>query len=142
MQEEKVRFLTEKFNGKITSNDALKLSDKMLKAKDEAFAVLNGLTLKNKVAALLLSIFLGGFCAGRFYLGDYKFAIFKIITTVVIVVIATLLSFIPVLGLLLAVAASIGTFAWYIVEIIKCYKLAQEMNFENIYNVLDVYSVK
>lgn len=141
MQTEKVRFLTEKFNKQLSANDAFALNKKLSAAKDEAFAPLNALTVKSKLAATLLSVFLGGVCAGRFYVGDYVYAIVKIVVTIAIGLISGLLSFVPVLGILISVASSIGLVIWYIYEIVKCNNRAQEVNYTKICEVLTAYSV-
>lgn len=144
MQEERVVYLMEKFKDNLEVLEAAErcaFKNRLSAASDEAFAPLNTVTLKNKIAALLLSIFLGGVCAGRFYVGDYKFAIIKIVASILISVVSGLLLLVPILGLIIFITASVGLTAWNLVEIYFCYKRAREVNVEKLNDIIAAYSV-
>lgn len=82
------------------------------------------LPIKGKTKTLLFSIFLGGFGADRFYLGDKKTGIAKLIFGLI----SLILSGVPILGLILSLASSI----WCIADIFITYKNAKEINFDTL----------
>ncbi|HLK13288.1 MAG TPA: TM2 domain-containing protein [Fimbriimonadaceae bacterium] len=61
---------------------------------------------KSFIVALLLAIFLGGLGIHRFYLGDTKMGIARIIVTV--------LCFVPLVGLVVGIVS----LAWWVVDIV------------------------
>ena len=142
MQEEKVRYLMEKFKKNLSQKNTTTLktiNTKLTAANDEAFEPLNAVTFKSKVAALLLSLFLGGVCAGRFYVGDYKYAIIKIVIVIALSLVVFFAGAVPVLGIILRIAYFIAIFAWYIYDIVKCYGRAMEINEKRILEVINAF---
>ncbi len=110
------------------------LRQKMLAADESCMDGLMCLRLKSKTAAFLLSFFLGGVGAGRFYLGDTALAVFRIIATVL----TGALSFIPILGIIVGIVS----FGWFVAEWFLCYKKAKTKNFEIISNYLACHPIK
>lgn len=142
MQEEKVVYLMEKFKDNLEVLEAAErcaFKNRLSAASDEAFAPLNAASLKNKVTALLLSIFLGGVSAGRFYVGDYIYAIVKIVASILISVVCVLIS--NITGLIMSTIASVGFLAWNLVDIYFCYKRAREVNVKKLNDIIAAYSV-
>lgn len=137
MDTQKITYLTEKFGNNLKPDELQSLKPRMDAAPDKAFEPLNALTFKNKTATLLLSLFLGGLCAGRFYLGDWKFALLKIFITFALGIIS---SFIPVTAIkgIIGVALLI----WSIIEIVLCYKRCTYLNYLKVFNCLKMYEGK
>ncbi len=101
---------------------------------DDCLCEFIALHMKKKSAMLLLSIFLGGFGAGRFYVGDYLIGGCRVAVSVI----AAALSLIPVLGII----ASIASFIWYIAECILTYRRVRVDNFETVMGFLAVNKKK
>ncbi len=84
MQAEKVSILCAKYKGEMTPDDAETFVRRLSDAGEEAYYALDGVSLKDKKTAFLLSVFLGGWAVGRFYLGDIKGGLFKLILTILL----------------------------------------------------------
>ena len=139
MNIEKNKYLLMKFQSQFSSDVLVKLKKYFAEADDSAFAALNEIKLKSKIATLLLSIFLGGLCAGRFYLGDWGFAIIKMAATYIFCTIVAVLSVFSMVNpflLVLAILIGIGIFVWYIAEIVFCCKRCSEVNYNKIIHCL------
>lgn len=107
------------------------------------FENLNKLKLKSKAIVAWLSILLGGVCAGRFYIGNYKMGIIKTAVTLAIYLLSGAAFYIPVpyLGAVLCFLGNAAIFIWYLLEIPKCIKLCTQMNYNRINGCIS-HSVK
>lgn len=84
--------------------------------------------IKKKVTTILLAIFLGGIGIDRFYVGDVKLGVLKIVGSVV----ASLLILVPILGTI----ASIANGIWKFVDIFISHKKIYDKNYENAMGIL------
>ena len=84
--------------------------------------------VKKKVVTILLAIFLGGIGIDRFYVGDVKLGVFKIVGSVA----ASLMILIPILGTI----ASIANVIWKFADIFISYKKIYDKNYENAMAIL------
>ncbi len=84
--------------------------------------------IKKKVTTILLAIFLGGIGIDRFYVGDVKLGVFKIVGSVA----ASLMILIPILGTI----ASIANAIWKFADIFISYKKIYDKNYENAMAIL------
>ena len=89
MTREKVNALSEKFDKHIPSVCSFRFRNKLAKAPEEKYEEVVNTPLKNKGAAVSLSVFGGWFGLHRFYLGDKKHGL---ITLIIFGIIAALLS--------------------------------------------------
>lgn len=83
MEVQKKQYLSKKFKKNIRKRDRGKLEKYLSEADDEAFEELDKIELSSMTATTLLSVFLGGVSAGRFYLKDYAPAIFKTVISLI-----------------------------------------------------------
>ncbi len=120
MTENQILVAMERYGKQIPSKGdaSIALKQKMSVADEGCMDGLMNVHMKNKWVAFLLAFFLGGVGAGRFYLGDTKIAIFRIVASVL----TGALSFIPILGIIVAVASMI----WLIAELFFWFKKAKE----------------
>lgn len=84
--------------------------------------------IKKKVTTILLAIFLGGIGIDRFYVGDVKLGVLKIVGSIV----ASLLILVPILGTI----ASIANGIWKFVDIFISHKKIYDKNYENAMGIL------
>lgn len=84
--------------------------------------------VKKKVVTILFAIFLGGIGIDRFYVGDVKLGVFKIVGSVA----ASLMILIPILGTI----ASIANVIWKFADIFISYKKIYDKNYENAMAIL------
>ena len=84
--------------------------------------------VKKKVVTILFAIFLGGIGIDRFYVGDVKLGVFKIVGSVA----ASLMILIPILGTI----ASIANAIWKFADIFISYKKIYDKNYENAMAIL------
>ena len=84
--------------------------------------------VKKKGVTILLAIFLGGIGIDRFYVGDVKLGVFKIVGSVA----ASLMILIPILGTI----ASIANVIWKFADIFISYKKIYDKNYENAMAIL------
>lgn len=131
MEENRVRFLTDKVRGKVSNAALIEFKANLMHLGDDAFAPLMEIKLKSKAATILLSIFLGGLSMGRFYLGDTKYAVGKLLTAIA----AAFCSEIPFLGPIL----SLGIAIWSIVDIFLCVRRVKEVNNDILYRTIKTY---
>lgn len=87
------------------------------------------LPVKSPVITVLLSIFLGGLGLDRFYIGDKKLGIAKILARIISIQLAS----VAVIGSLLSLAVSV----WLIADIFITFKMCREMNFNMLYSYLN-----
>ena len=107
--------------GNISAN-GVKLKPKLEAAKEDCMDELMSIKLKSKVVAILLSVFLGGWGAGRFYVGDTKIGILRLLASVA----TGLASLVPVLGIIVAIASLV----WMIAEIFLVANRVKYANFD------------
>lgn len=124
MTNERVMVAMEKFGKQIPDFGQVELKKRLSEAEDECMDELMFMPMKGKVKTLMFSIFLGGIAVDRFYVGDTGVAVFKLIFGIL----STILSFVPVLGIILSLARGI----WSFVDIFVCYKKAKSINFNNL----------
>lgn len=138
MTENQVTVAIEKFRqympvdaaGNIGSN-GVELKPKLEAASENCMDALMGIKMKSKIVAILLAMFLGGIGAGRFYIGDKKIGIIRIIVTIA----TSLASYVPVLGMIVAIVS----FGWIIVDIFLVAKRVKQVNFEIVCNFLSYH---
>lgn len=114
----------------IRAKDYDKLYGCLYDAQESAYAKLKELKLKSITATTLLTIFLGGWSAGRFYLKDYFFAVVRIAMLFAAGIALPLLYAIPIFGSFLAGAVVWGIIIWHIAEIFACRAICAEHNLE------------
>lgn len=105
------------------------LRQKMYLADENCMDGLMSLPMKSKWAAFWLSFFLGSFGAGRFYIGDKKIGILRIVASVL----TGALLLIPILGLIVSAVSGI----WLIAEWFLCFNGAKSKNYEALGFYLD-----
>ncbi len=130
MTDNQITVAMEKFGSQIPASKVEALCGSMRNADDGCMDDLMRLPLKSKWIAFLLSFFLGGIGAGRFYLGETAVAILRIIATVVMIG----LSFVPILGII----ASLASAAWLIAEWFLCFNRAKMINYETLNRYLSL----
>lgn len=128
MTDNQITVAMEKFGKSIPSSRTMEFKVNMRNADDGCMDLLMSVPMKSKWAAFVLALFLGGFGAGRFYLGDTAVAILRLVASAVMIG----LSFVPILGIIASVASSI----WLFAELFLCYHRAKEINFEKLNNFL------
>lgn len=84
MQSEEVSALCAKFKNNLMPEAMETFESRLTDAGEDACLALDGVCLKDRKTALLLSIFLGVWAAGRFYLGDIRGGVFKLIVTTMV----------------------------------------------------------
>lgn len=114
----------------VRAKDYDKLYGYLYNAQESAYRKLDELKLKSITATTLLTIFLGGLSAGRFYLKDYFFAVIRIAMLFAAGIALPLLNAIPIFGSFLAGAVSLGIIIWYVAEIFICRAICAEHNLE------------
>lgn len=125
MEQQKARYLKEKLKKYFNAYDFHSAEIKIDNVGDDAFEILNAVSFKSRVATLLLSLFLGAICAGRFYLGDWKFALVKIALNIGLNILS---AFIPIAFMNIIISLGLGV--WYIAEIVLCYKRSSLINLQ------------
>ncbi len=121
MTPNRVTVALEKYTRCIDSSDQAVLKSMLASADNSCTDELMYLPMKSPVATILLSLFLGGLGVDRFYVGDNKMGIAKLIARIASV---TFLSGIPVLGTIASLAVSV----WLIADIFITYKMAKKKN--------------
>lgn len=127
MEQQKAHYIKEKIKKYFNAYDYHSAEIKIDNAKDDAFELLNDAPFKSRTATLLLSLFLGGICAGRFYLGDWKFALVKIALTVGLSILSVFIPF-----AFMNIIISLGLGVWSIAEIVLCYKRCSLINLQKL----------
>lgn len=117
--------LLAKYVSALHSDDLSKFEQAIKELPPQKYNQLMQQPIKKKTVAILFSIFLGGIGIDRFYVGDAKLGVLKIVGTVV----AVLCNYIqiPVLGIIVNLANGI----WKIADIFLSYKKCKDKNYEN-----------
>lgn len=136
METNKVKFLCEKYMKEVLPISRKDFLNHLRAAPDEAFESLVNVRLKSQTTALLLSIFLGGLAAGKFYVGETKAAIIKIVVTWLLSAVTGALS---IFWLPLGLLGSIPNLVWWIADIVRAKSLAVAANTETLFSILYPY---
>lgn len=137
METNKVKFLCEKYMNEVIPVQQKDFVSRLTAAPDEAFEALLNVPIKSQTTALLLSIFLGGWAAGKFYVGEIKAAVIKLVVTFLLGGAAGLLS---LLWAPLYFVGALPIFIWWIVDIAHAKSLAAAANTQKLYTVLYAYT--
>ena len=121
MTNNQITVAVERIRGKVTPTHLQSLRESMREAEDGCMDVIMAMPLKSKGVALALALHLGRVGAGRFYVGDKGIAIGRIIMSVL----TGVLSFVPILGFILAIASLI----WIIVDSVLVFRRVSEKNY-------------
>lgn len=121
MTPNRITVALEKYQKHVPEEDLLQLRRALELAYDECLDEFMFLPIKKKTTTLLLSLFLGGIAADRFYLGNYGLAFSKLIFRVV----SIFMSAVPILGLVMSIISGIWCFA----DIFLTYKETKAMNY-------------
>ena len=124
MTENQVSVAMERFGKLIPSKEKEAFKQELIIANEGCMDGLMNVHMKSKWVAFVLAFFLGGIGAGRFYLGDTKIAILRIVATVL----TAALSFVPILSWIVAAVSVI----WVIAEWFLCFIKAKEINYESL----------
>ncbi len=129
MTPNRVTVALEKYSKHIEPSNQASLKTALHSASNQCTEELMTLPVKSPVATILLSIFLGGLGADRFYIGDTKMGTSKLVARLISTFIANL---IPGLGVIINLAVSI----WILADIYYCFKKCKELNFNLLYSFL------
>lgn len=121
MTPNRVTVALEKYTKCIDSVNQASLKTLLASASNSCTDELMYLPVKKPVTTVLLSIFLGGLGVDRFYLGDNKMGIAKLIARIVTTILANTIS----LGAILNFAVSV----WLFADIFITYKLCKSNNY-------------
>ncbi len=80
MEQQKVDMFIMSNTSKLPGDRMIFLREHLLTIDDSKWGLLATISFKDPITALLLSLFVGGFGADRFYLGDTMKGILKLIT--------------------------------------------------------------
>lgn len=124
MTPNRVTVALEKYEKLIPKEYIFNFQEYLKEASDDCMDKLMSLPTKGTIKTLLFSIFLGGIGVDRFYVEDKGVGVAKLIFRLL----ATFLSGVAVLGLILGLASSI----WCIADIFITYKIAKQINYERL----------
>ena len=111
--------------------------NRLTAAPDAAFDSLVNIKLKSKTTALLLSIFLGGWAAGKFYVGEIKAAVIKLVATFLLGLAGGLLS---LLWGPLYFVGIVPVVIWWVVDIAQVKSLVVAANSEKLFSILHSFT--
>ncbi len=116
MTNDKIAAITAQFTKDIPDGSSLALQQALKNVPDEAYPSIIAIQTKSPVTVILLSIFLGGLGVDRFYIGDVKLGIVKLL-----------------LGW-----ATYGLLP--LIDIFFCYKKAKKNNYQELMQTIAAYS--
>lgn len=131
MTENKARYLLEKYEKQIDDGSMERFVTKLKQADDGVFDLMEHIVLKSIPVTVLLSVFLGGFSAGRFYIGDKSYAIKKLVGTIVLILLGNVMvmfSELSVLFTALSWICSLAVFLWNFIDIFYSLRAAKRLN--------------
>lgn len=128
VSDEEKQFLLTRYRGKLSRSGIIEMEQQFGVLTAKKYQRLIEAPLKSKVATILFAIFLGGIGVDRFYVGDTKLGILKLVGSIISVVI----SFIPVLGFIV----NIANWIWKFVDIFFSYKKIYDVNYKNAMKIL------
>lgn len=150
VDEEKVRHILEVHKNNIAPASMKSFAERVSAAPDSAYEPLMNAKLKSKTAAILLSVFLGGVAAGRFYVGNVKYGIVKIAVTILLGLFGVGLSYF--LAMMAAsgggdvlrqvwpvIIADIVIAIWWLAEIFLCPEQVLKVNTQTLFRILNSY---
>lgn len=127
--EEAKRAVLLRFKGKLSEAGVAEFTKRINNLTVGQYQRLMEMKLKSKTATILFSIFLGGIGVDRFYVGDVKLGVCKIVGTVVATICNLL---IPIFGLII----NIANWIWKFADIFISYKKIYDVNYANAMNVI------
>lgn len=134
MQQEEVGALCARFKDVLAPGAMQTFERRLSDANEEAYTSLSGIELKDVKTAKLLSIFLGGFAVERFYLGDIKGGLLKLIVVLLVNagfgVLALFLS-----PWILFVSAAI-VWVWYVMDVVRVEMNTQSVNTAKVFDAV------
>ncbi len=128
MTANRVQVAIEKFGKKIPAESVSSFKRHLMDADDSCMDEFMFLTVKSPLTALLLSIFLGAFGVDRFYIGDKGIGFAKIFLPLG----AGLLSFIPIIGIILNLIASLAIMIWRFADIFLVFRDTKRYNYDRL----------
>ncbi|MBQ8546660.1 MAG: TM2 domain-containing protein [Clostridia bacterium] len=135
MTPNRVQVALEKYGKRIPADSVSSFKKHLKDADNDCMDEFMFLKTKSPITALLLSIFLGGIGVDRFYLGDKSIGVAKIVLPFV----ASLISFIPVIGWLIGGLASLGIGIWKFVDIFLVFRDAKRYNYHTLSGYLTTH---
>ena len=135
MTEEKVKKVARHFEKKFPLEGYENFKRRLGLVPDSYYDEIMAIPTKKSVVAILLAIFLGGIGLDRFYVGDKKMGIIKIVASVVVAICSIFIT-IPIVVTLLYFALAI----FQIIDIFLSYKEGKRYNYdkvnERIHNII------
>ena len=108
---------------------------------DSALPELMSVPYKSVVATALLSVFLGNFGAARFYLGEKKEGLTRLLTVIGVPLLCMVFLFLPFLGIrifeFLSRIYSLVFILWWIFDIVACVDGVREYNYWRLVSKID-----
>lgn len=129
MTPNRVTIALEKYSKYIEASNQVSLKTALGSAGNHCTEEFMTLPVKSPVATILLSIFLGGLGIDRFYIGDKKMGMSKLIARIAVSFVS---GFLGILGGILSFAVSI----WMLADIYYSFKKCKELNFSLLYSFL------
>lgn len=124
---------------KVLPNNAVYNLDKKLEnLSEDKLNTLMIYKFKNPTLCLVLSIFLGNWGVDRFYIGDIKMGLIKLIAPIIITTISILFIFIigETFGGGLALILFLAYLVFLIVDMFRSFKECKELNYQAFLNII------
>ena len=108
MTDDKIAAIIAHFGSNLTDSDKLALRSQLMAASDAKYSLVMSTPVKSTTTTLILSMFLGGLGIDRFYLGDTRLGVCKLLF------------------------GWLTLNIWPFIDIFVAYKRAKEINMKNI----------
>ena len=141
MDAAKVTFLREKYRNLIDPSLTPELTKRLEASSDESFEPLLSVSFKNPTTTLLLSIFLRGLSGGRFYVGDIKGGIIKIVVIFIVSLFCAPISLIPNLWFFSLISMAVS-FIWWVADIAHAKSSTLAVNGQMLFSKLALFAVR
>lgn len=128
MTANRITVAMEKYAKEIPPDKREVLARRLKDVGDESMDKLMTLPIKKRITTLLLAIFLGGIGAQRFYIGDRKMGVYRILASVAV----SFFSFLVPLDItwqVVYILVSLASFGWIVAECFLSYKAVKQKNF-------------